>query len=644
MKVRPLFGRSCPAPALPVTNRSMRAGTSKKSGRSRIRQKRPDSPPTKQELAGDSVRRDRSALSFQRAQIAVLVDTLDQDYQNSVLHGIEDEAETLSLRVCCFALGSLKSRTGHHFELCAPGTVQGLIVLAGTFAQDSEVNALSDYCARFSSIPVCSIGGTVEDAVELAVDSRSGMKEALLHLSGACGRGRIAFVRGPKDNNEAEERYRSYLRGLGEVGLGAEEALVVQGDFLEPSGVQAISILLDRRRQGFDAILAANDLMALGAMKELISRGVAVPDKVAVVGYDDIRRARFTEPPLATVRQPVYEQGRCAVREVVARISESALPQRVVLSAGFVARGSCGARTLSSYVAGLVPSPGDVAQEPELRFEETYRKLGPQIILDVRNVLDKAGFPYEEGLAETLLVQASTDILGQRRGILQRRSFVVFVEETIRGMDPTPGVYISAWQEVITVLQRHLGPCLRGDTRLKRRAEGIWNRSRSAISYLAERGQASRWLSETMLLGAIHHATTQLLNAESLEQLGRHLNEALEQLEITRCFVARELSRNRYVGVFLIDGGCVVSQIPGEFNHDQLAPSNYLEASSQCNCLLKPFEPPGSLRGYILFDKTCNRSHVYSALRDSLASSLSRLMGQDFAPKASTTCPVPHSE
>jgi DNA-binding LacI/PurR family transcriptional regulator len=177
---------------------------------------------------------------------------------------------------------------------------------------------------------VCSIGGSLAGAVEVAVDNRAGVRQALTHLAQTCGRRRIAFIKGPAGNDEAQERYQVYREAVEDLRLANEADLVVEGDFLEPSGAHAIKVLLDDRRLGFDALMCASDLMAaIGAMRALAERKVAVPQKVAVVGFDDIHAARFAAPSLATVRQPLYEQGRRALREVVARISEKDLPGRV---------------------------------------------------------------------------------------------------------------------------------------------------------------------------------------------------------------------------------------------------------------------------------------------------------------------------
>jgi DNA-binding LacI/PurR family transcriptional regulator len=136
------------------------------------------------------------------------------------------------------------------------------------------------------------------------------------------------------------ERYSGYLDGLAGAGLAADRSLVETGDFSLDSGVRAAAALLDRRPD-LDAVFAASDAMAIGAMRELRSRGREVPGDVAVVGFEDSPSAAHTDPPLTTVHQPVEAMGREMVRLLLARIGGASLEEPlVVLPTHLVVRGS----------------------------------------------------------------------------------------------------------------------------------------------------------------------------------------------------------------------------------------------------------------------------------------------------------------
>lgn len=573
-------------------------------------------------------------MTLQRTTIGVFVDTLDQDYQQQVVLGIDAEAKALDLDVVCFVGGSLYGPGDYDvalnaaYDLCDAGRIDGLVVLSGTLANYSGMASLSAYCKRFSEVPVCSIGGSLHGAVEVAVDNRAGVRQALTHLAQTCGRRRIAFVKGPEGNDEAQERYQVYREAVADLRLANEADLVVEGDFLEPSGARAVKTLLDDRRMGFDALMCASDLMAIGAMRALAERKVAVPQRVAVVGFDDIQAARFAAPSLATVRQPLYEQGRRALREVVARLSEKDLPGRVFLDAAFIPRESCGARSLSSFTSGITSMLTDPELLEPMRFEEAYRLALPRILADVRRVIEEAGFDCEPGLPETLLVQAATDIQGRRRGLLQGQSFVAFLEEVIGRMDLGASTDVSAWQEVIAVMRRHFSLCLRQDPKWRRSADEMWHMARSSVSLLAERSQARRWLAEAALSRTLRLAGTRLLNARTWEELGEGLADALARLGIPSCLVALEGADGRYSGALAVHDNQVEQRCGGVFSAQRLMPEAWQREDRRATWFVEPLVTRKRRLGYILFQTGPVEGRIYAALRDYASAAVASLKAE----------------
>jgi DNA-binding LacI/PurR family transcriptional regulator len=136
------------------------------------------------------------------------------------------------------------------------------------------------------------------------------------------------------------ERLSGYRDGLAQAGLPVEDSLIEPGDFSLDSGARAIERLLERRPD-LDAVFAASDPMAIGAMRVLRDAGRRVPEDVAVVGFDDSPSAAHTDPPLTTVHQPVEAIGREMVRLLMARIGGGPPEESlVVLPTHLVVRGS----------------------------------------------------------------------------------------------------------------------------------------------------------------------------------------------------------------------------------------------------------------------------------------------------------------
>ncbi|MFF9163730.1 LacI family DNA-binding transcriptional regulator [Streptomyces longwoodensis] len=146
-------------------------------------------------------------------------------------------------------------------------------------------------------------------------DNRGGARDAVRHLA-SLGRTRIAHITGPLDQTSAADRLDGYRDVMGD----ADPGLVAESDFTPAGGERAMRALLDRR-PGLDALFAANDLTAAGALRVLRERGLRVPEDVAVVGFDDMLPvAEQTDPPLTTVRQDIEEMGRLMARLLLRRL------------------------------------------------------------------------------------------------------------------------------------------------------------------------------------------------------------------------------------------------------------------------------------------------------------------------------------
>ncbi|MFF8641473.1 LacI family DNA-binding transcriptional regulator [Streptomyces sp. NPDC015345] len=169
-------------------------------------------------------------------------------------------------------------------------------------------------------------------------DNRGGAREAVRHLVGL-GRGRVAHITGPLDQTSAVDRLDGYRDVLGDV----DPRLIAEGDFTPAGGERAMRELLDRAPE-LDAVFAANDLSASGALRVLRERGRRVPDDVAVVGFDDMLPvAEQADPPLTTVRQDIEEMGRLMARMLLRdRGGEDVAcePANVVLPTALVRRAS----------------------------------------------------------------------------------------------------------------------------------------------------------------------------------------------------------------------------------------------------------------------------------------------------------------
>ena len=212
-------------------------------------------------------------------------------------------------------------------------------IIASAAINDPNVSRMVD-----TGLPVVLVGRYphLPQAVSVGVDDVAGAAAATRHLVADHGLRRIGHISGPLEHQTALDRYQGFRAALAESDERCAQALAV-GDFSEQAGRSGAAQLLDGM-PGLQAIFAANDEMAYGALLELRSRGLRVPEDVALVGYNDFGVSRLTTPALTTVRVPAEQLGLHAADRLFDLVDGPAGEvTHTVLPTGLVVRESCGA-------------------------------------------------------------------------------------------------------------------------------------------------------------------------------------------------------------------------------------------------------------------------------------------------------------
>ncbi|GAA4726949.1 LacI family DNA-binding transcriptional regulator [Phytohabitans rumicis] len=256
----------------------------------------------------------------------------DDQFFPSIVRGVSQELEAADKQLVLIMAGSAASydrveryTTGRHVDGVMFASMHGVDPLPGTLA-------------RIGIPVVCSgrpLGRTNPPVPYVDVDSVGGATRAVRYLLDQ-GRQRIATIAGPPDMVAGIDRlagYRDALKG------SRRRSIVAVGDFTRESGAVAMRQLLDDD-PALDAVFVASDLMAHGALRTLREAGRRVPDDVAVIGFDDVEIARYTDPPLTTVRQPIIDIGREMVRQLLRIADGDPVEESLILPTDLVIRDS----------------------------------------------------------------------------------------------------------------------------------------------------------------------------------------------------------------------------------------------------------------------------------------------------------------
>ena len=281
----------------------------------------------------------RSLITRRTQTIGALLPDMHGEFFSELIRGIDRAARAQSYHLLLSSSHGDAGETAIALQAML-GRVDGLLIMS----PHADPGFVEEYLPpTLPAILLNPVHGHTR-LPALAVDNRAGAYAMTRHLA-HCGHRHIAFIAGPKGNLDAEERLQGYLDALRELLPGVEHQ-VVPGDFSEESGYRAGS-LIARQKPLPQALFAANDSMAIGCLFALGEAGLRVPDDIALAGYDDIPSARFTQPPLTTVRVRIADLGGRAFDQLVALVAsdgqtKAQLHSVQMLAPELVLRASCG--------------------------------------------------------------------------------------------------------------------------------------------------------------------------------------------------------------------------------------------------------------------------------------------------------------
>ncbi|MFI8995003.1 LacI family DNA-binding transcriptional regulator [Streptomyces sp. NPDC053542] len=278
----------------------------------------------------------RALRTARTGALGLLIGDLTNPFFTELADAVEDEARSLGYSLVIGNAGESPQQQDDHIRTLIDRRIDGLLVSsAGTGSPVLRETAAA-------GTPLVLLDRAVDglDVPCVRADGRAALADLAAHFA-ALGRRRPAIIVAPAGTRTGADRLRFFREALRPYGIELPDERVGATPDLQPTGGRRVMRGFLDLPEPPDAVLATDNLMALGAMDEIRARGLRVPDDVALVGYDDVPWFRHTDPPLTAIAQPTRELGRAAVHTLLARI-EGRPAESVLLPARLVPRRSCG--------------------------------------------------------------------------------------------------------------------------------------------------------------------------------------------------------------------------------------------------------------------------------------------------------------
>lgn len=622
-----------------------------------------------------------------RPTIGFLSANIHVGASRALWRGVLDAAATGHTNLICFPGGRLhaseqfEAERNSLYNLVDPAHLDGLVSWTSALAGIAPPEEIITFHQRYRPLLTVSLAYPLGHGRLVSIDGYQGMRALIFHLVDVHAYSRIALIRAPESHPYAQERYHAFLDALKEKGLTPDPALISPAVNWE-QGAAAMRVLLDERglRPGvdFQAVVAASDLLAIGALSLMTERGIRVPSDVAVAGFNDIEEGRLVRPPLTSVSLPFYEQGRRAVEILLAALAGETTPEHLKLDSQLLVRQSCGCPSWSVRLAAAAPDP-----TPPLDLKTAQQRAQAQLVEQIARVISNRGVAStwakqlldsfiaeirgrgqetgpSEGKNKTLWPVSSPSHLdsgggdGQEIGPSEGKNKTLWpvsspshltsghtersrsetspsknvgqFQITLNGMlqhGVLDGDETAAWQTAISVLRRELLPAL--TPAMQHQAEDLFGQARVVIGEAVQRAQIARQLQAEQQNRVLRDIGEALITAFDVAKLADVLTERLPDLGIASCYLALyddpELIWSRLVLAYDERGRAELPPHGRRYPSRQVVPPDLLPPR-RFSLLVEPLHFQTEPLGFVVFEVGPHDGDIYEVLRGHISSAL----------------------
>lgn len=272
----------------------------------------------------------------QSGKIGLIIPDIQNQFFPLLLLGIENVASSSNYTLLLSNSNGSSKQEDKLLQQMIDLGVDGVIFVSSGSASDF-VNQIID--SKIIPLVFLDRDPGLSNINYVTTENFNGMYQATRYLL-TLQHSNILFLGGTENTSTNKERLEGFTRAMHDAGCEVSERNIVYADFDFRKGYEVIKNMLDSQEFDYTAVLAANDLMALGAIKALNEKHISIPEDISVIGYDDIPVAEFVG--LTTVHQPFSDMGRRAMYQLLALIQDSSfLPNKIVLPTSIVFRNSC---------------------------------------------------------------------------------------------------------------------------------------------------------------------------------------------------------------------------------------------------------------------------------------------------------------
>ncbi len=270
--------------------------------------------------------------------IGLILPEISGFYFSPLLHGIEEAISDTEYDLLVHSSVSRQDNASPPTGKLGEHNTDGLLIYTASVSTE-EISRLHSH-----GFPMVLLLQSPPDDLKIpsvTIENKTGAFKIVNHLIEAHGHRKIAFLAGPENEEDATWREQGYREALTSHGISINNKLISMGGFDTPTAQNSVAEWISKGVK-FDAIFAADDDSAIGAINALQYTDLRVPEDIAIVGFDDVYVSQYLSPPLTTVQVPIEQAGYTAAAQLIHLLRQEAVEPHVQLPTKLIIRRSCG--------------------------------------------------------------------------------------------------------------------------------------------------------------------------------------------------------------------------------------------------------------------------------------------------------------
>jgi DNA-binding LacI/PurR family transcriptional regulator len=568
-----------------------------------------------------------------RLTVGFFIQAIDDTYGTTFWQGIWDASKKLNVDVICFTGYPLKSSRGYEiqanivYDFATKENLDGLIIVGGllnTFIGEEERVKFLD---RYRPLPMVSLHLLIRGIPGINCDSYDGAYNAVEHLIKEHNKKHIAFISGPQNNINNAARYKAFCDAYKNNGLILDPNLVsLPGNYDKPSGEKAIKLFLDERKINIDAIFAANDFMAVGAMETLQKRKIKIPEDIALIGFDDSPLSPYLVPSLTSVKQPFYEMAYEGLETLVSQIKSAAqighqkIDEIVKRDSHLFTRQSCGC-----FLPSVLKASSELSGKNLLGFSFILNNKKKDILIKLNKIFSMDNL--NPAWIENLLDGFVKELYGRFHDKKTYRLFIKTLDIVLKDMILNK-LDVIIMNDFLSEMRKLILPHISISGNLLYRAEDLWQQGRVIIGSALQNYQARQRMESSELDVKLRKISNFLITSFDIGKLIEILSKELQEIGIESCFISLYDNPQKPLdGMHLVMNFCRKKLIDVPHNGlkmkpGQFIPDDYVQSEESSALIVTALYFCNEPIGILVFDCSKGKEVIYENLRYQLSSAL----------------------